>query len=50
MVVQLADCGILIQYAMRSFADALETIPMALAENSGLPGIAVSPSILNPQP
>eukprot|EP00041_Stephanoeca_diplocostata_P009147 m.139377 g.139377 ORF g.139377 m.139377 type:complete len:541 (-) comp17624_c0_seq1:254-1876(-) len=24
------------QYAMRSFADALETIPMALAENSGL--------------
>ncbi|KAJ1486428.1 chaperonin Cpn60/TCP-1 family, partial [Baffinella frigidus] len=28
------------QYAMRAFADALETIPMALAENSGLPGIA----------
>ena len=28
------------QYAMRSFADALETIPMALAENSGLSGIA----------
>lgn len=24
------------QYAMRAFADALETIPMALAENSGL--------------
>mmetsp|Transcript_19763 Transcript_19763/g.51460 ORF Transcript_19763/g.51460 Transcript_19763/m.51460 type:complete len:540 (-) Transcript_19763:62-1681(-) len=24
------------QYAMRSFADALETIPMALAENSGM--------------
>jgi len=27
------------QYAMRSFADALETIPMALAENSGMSGI-----------
>merc|ERR1711966_37281 len=27
------------QYAMQSFADALETIPMALAENSGLSGI-----------
>lgn len=24
------------QYAMRAFADAMETIPMALAENSGL--------------
>jgi len=27
------------QYAMQAFADALETIPMALAENSGLSGI-----------
>lgn len=27
------------QYAMRAFADALEAIPMALAENSGLPPI-----------
>ncbi|CAL8076847.1 unnamed protein product [Calicophoron daubneyi] len=27
------------QYAMRAFADALESIPMALAENSGLPPI-----------
>ncbi len=27
------------QYAMRSFCDALETIPLALAENSGLPPI-----------
>jgi len=27
------------QYAMNAFADALETIPMALAENSGLSGI-----------
>merc|ERR1719453_645076 len=27
------------QYAMRSFADALEAIPMALAENSGLDAI-----------
>ena len=28
------------QYAMRSFAEALEAIPLALAENSGLPSIA----------
>jgi len=28
------------QYAMRAFSDALETIPLALAENSGLPPIA----------
>ena len=27
------------QYAMRAFADALECIPLALAENSGLPPI-----------
>ena len=28
------------QYAMRAFADALETVPIALAENSGLNPIA----------
>ena len=27
------------QYTMRAFADALEAIPLALAENSGLPPI-----------
>ena len=27
------------QYSMRAFADALESIPLALAENSGLPPI-----------
>uniref|UniRef100_A0A915KVY5 Uncharacterized protein n=1 Tax=Romanomermis culicivorax TaxID=13658 RepID=A0A915KVY5_ROMCU len=27
------------QYAFRSFADALDSVPMALAENSGLPSI-----------
>ncbi len=27
------------QYAMTAFSDALETIPLALAENSGLPPI-----------
>ena len=32
----LLQCPSLEQYAMRSFADALEVIPMALAENSGL--------------
>uniref|UniRef100_A0A7N8XM39 T-complex protein 1 subunit epsilon n=1 Tax=Mastacembelus armatus TaxID=205130 RepID=A0A7N8XM39_9TELE len=36
-VNQAADkCPSLEQYAMRAFADALEIIPMALAENSGL--------------
>ena len=31
------------QYAMRAFADALDNIPMALAENSGLnPIVALS--------
>jgi T-complex protein 1 subunit epsilon len=29
-------CASLEQYAMRAFSDALETIPLALAENSGL--------------
>uniref|UniRef100_A0A4W5MD79 T-complex protein 1 subunit epsilon n=1 Tax=Hucho hucho TaxID=62062 RepID=A0A4W5MD79_9TELE len=33
------QCPSLEQYAMRSFADALEVIPMALAENSGLNSI-----------
>src|SRR5688500_6393724 len=28
-----------IQYAIRSFADALDAVPLALAENSGLPPI-----------
>uniref|UniRef100_A0A3Q3J4K9 T-complex protein 1 subunit epsilon n=1 Tax=Monopterus albus TaxID=43700 RepID=A0A3Q3J4K9_MONAL len=32
-------CPSLEQYAMRSFADALEVIPMALAENSGMNSI-----------
>lgn len=27
------------QYAIRSFAEALDSIPLALAENSGLPPI-----------
>ena len=27
------------QYSMRAFADALDSIPLALAENSGLPPI-----------
>merc|ERR1712240_51167 len=36
-VNEAADkCPSLEQYAMRAFADALEVIPMALAENSGL--------------
>lgn len=30
------QCPTLEQYAMRAFADALEVIPMALSENSGM--------------
>src|SRR5271156_4900933 len=37
------------QYAMRAFADALDAIPMALAENSGLPPIATLASIKSRQ-
>lgn len=35
----LAQISTLEQYAMRSFSEALEAIPLALAENSGLPPI-----------
>jgi T-complex protein 1 subunit epsilon len=37
------------QYAMRAFADALDAIPMALAENSGLSPIATLASIKSRQ-
>lgn len=29
-------CIVCVQYAVRSFADALDDLPMALAENAGL--------------
>jgi hypothetical protein len=31
-----SDCIFVLQYAIRSFADALDAVPLALAENSGL--------------
>jgi len=35
-----SDCVcVFSQYAIRSFADALDAVPLALAENSGLPPI-----------
>lgn len=37
------------QYAMRAFADALDAIPMALAENSGLSPIATLAGIKSRQ-
>jgi T-complex protein 1 subunit epsilon len=37
------------QYAMRAFADALDAIPMALAENSGLPPIETLAAIKSRQ-
>lgn len=37
------------QYAMRAFADALDSIPMALAENSGLSPIESLASIKSRQ-
>jgi T-complex protein 1 subunit epsilon len=41
LAVEAAADGVagLEQYAMRAFADALEAVPLALAENSGLPPI-----------
>lgn len=37
------------QYAMRAFAEALDAIPMALAENSGLPPIATLAAVKSQQ-
>ena len=37
------------QYAMRAFAEALESIPLALAENSGYPPIHVLADIKSRQ-
>lgn len=37
------------QYAMRAFADALDTIPMTLAENSGLNPIATLAEVKSQQ-
>eukprot|EP00049_Salpingoeca_infusionum_P009731 m.165203 g.165203 ORF g.165203 m.165203 type:complete len:538 (+) comp14423_c0_seq1:262-1875(+) len=37
------------QYAMRSFAEALETVPLALAENSGLPAIETTTTVKSRQ-
>eukprot|EP01129_Flabellula_baltica_P015474 TRINITY_DN789_c0_g1_i2.p1 TRINITY_DN789_c0_g1~~TRINITY_DN789_c0_g1_i2.p1 ORF type:complete len:532 (-),score=149.02 TRINITY_DN789_c0_g1_i2:23-1618(-) len=37
------------QYAVRAFADALDNIPVALAENSGLPGLETLASIKSEQ-
>jgi T-complex protein 1 subunit epsilon len=37
------------QYAVRAFADALDNIPIALAENSGLPGLETLASIKSEQ-
>ncbi|KMZ74640.1 T-complex protein 1 subunit epsilon [Zostera marina] len=37
------------QYAIRSFAEALENIPMALAENSGLPSIETITAVKSQQ-
>lgn len=37
------------QYAIRSFADALDAIPMALAENSGLQPIETLSAVKSQQ-
>lgn len=38
-----------LQYAIRAFADALDAIPMALAENSGLQPIETLSAVKNQQ-
>lgn len=37
------------QYAVRAFADALDSIPLALAENSGLPAIETLSAVKSEQ-
>lgn len=37
------------QYAVRAFADALDAIPLALAENSGLPAIETLSAVKSEQ-
>lgn len=47
----LADCDFFfpLQYAIRAFGDALESIPMALAENSGLQPIETLSAVKSQQ-
>lgn len=40
---------LLLQYAIRAFADALDAIPMALAENSGLQPIETLSAVKSQQ-
>lgn len=40
---------ILLQYAIRAFADALDSVPMALAENSGLQPIETLSAVKSQQ-
>jgi len=44
-VIAPAQISTLEQYAMRAFADALEDIPLALAENCGQPPIQMVAAI-----
>jgi len=49
-IQEAADkCGTVQQYCMRAFAEALEVIPAALAENSGLPTIATVADVKSKQ-
>lgn len=48
MIYHLQSPGIE-QYAMRAFSDALDAVPMALAENSGLSPIETLASIKSRQ-
>ena len=42
-------CFCFLQYAIRAFADALDSVPMALAENSGLQPIETLSSVKSQQ-
>lgn len=42
-------CLFLVQYAVRAFADALDAVPMALAENSGLQPIETLSAVKSQQ-
>jgi len=47
--VLLAEYFLSMQYAIRAFGDALEAIPMALAENSGLQPIETLSAVKSQQ-
>ena len=49
VVLVIIICLVGLQYAIRAFGDALDSIPMALAENSGLQPIETLSAVKSQQ-